>query len=128
MTEVFEAVLAHSPTGDQEEPVRTWIAGSVAGNRRRPPATTATVATAATATIPFPSNPPHTMASRVAAMALAGARPTAHGSSSAADAERRAWTAQLSLNRRGTRGLIARASHRPSCASEVGAPELDLSR
>ncbi|CAN6168458.1 unnamed protein product [Urochloa humidicola] len=58
----------------------------------------------------------------VAAMALAGARPTAHAPSSAATTERRWWSSQLSLNRRGrgTRSLIARASHRPSCAAEEG--------
>ncbi|CAL5072112.1 unnamed protein product [Urochloa decumbens] len=57
------------------------------------------------------------MASRVATMALAGTRPTAHAPSSAANTERRWWRSQLSLNRR---GLIACASHRPSCAAEEG--------
>jgi len=64
-----------------------------------------------------PSNPPHTMASRVAAMALAGARPTAHAPGSAANTRSPEWRTQPILNRR---GLIARASHRPSCAAEEG--------
>ncbi|OEL25980.1 Peptidyl-prolyl cis-trans isomerase CYP37, chloroplastic [Dichanthelium oligosanthes] len=61
------------------------------------------------------------MASRVAAMALAGALPTVHAPSSAASTKRRAWRTQLSIHRR---GLVARASHRrplhPSCAAEEG--------
>ncbi|KAG2637758.1 hypothetical protein PVAP13_2NG536103 [Panicum virgatum] len=64
------------------------------------------------------------MASRVAAMALAGARPTAHAPGSAANTRSPEWRTQPILNRR---GLIARASHRPSCAAEVGAPALDFS-
>ncbi|RLM84431.1 peptidyl-prolyl cis-trans isomerase CYP37, chloroplastic [Panicum miliaceum] len=60
------------------------------------------------------------MASRVAAMALAGARPKAHAPSPTDNTKRPAWRAQPSLNRRGrgTRGLIARASHRPSFGAE----------
>ncbi|PUZ72515.1 hypothetical protein GQ55_2G399700 [Panicum hallii var. hallii] len=62
------------------------------------------------------------MASRVAAMALAGARPKAHAPSPTDNTKRPAWRAQPSLNRRGrgTRGLIARASHRPSFGAEEG--------
>ncbi|KAG2637754.1 hypothetical protein PVAP13_2NG535700 [Panicum virgatum] len=57
------------------------------------------------------------MASRVAAMALAGARPMAHAPGSAANTKSPEWRTQPILNRR---GLIARASHRPSCAAEEG--------
>ncbi|RLN34668.1 peptidyl-prolyl cis-trans isomerase CYP37, chloroplastic [Panicum miliaceum] len=62
------------------------------------------------------------MASRVAAMALAGTHPTAHAPASAANTKRPAWRAQPSLHRRGcgTCGLIAGASHRPSFAAEEG--------
>nr|CAB3504802.1 unnamed protein product [Digitaria exilis] len=70
------------------------------------------------------------MASRVAAMALAGARPTAHAPSSAAS-KPRAGRAQLNLRRGSCTGrLIPRASHHrpqhPACAAEVRAPELWL--
>ncbi|KAL6656778.1 hypothetical protein ACP70R_004558 [Stipagrostis hirtigluma subsp. patula] len=60
------------------------------------------------------------MASRVAAMALAGARPTAHAPAPAADSDCRACRTRLGLRRRGARGLVSRAaSHRhPSFAAE----------
>ncbi|KAL6856041.1 hypothetical protein ACP4OV_018843 [Aristida adscensionis] len=64
------------------------------------------------------------MASRVAAMALAGARPAPHAP--AADPKRRAWgrtttrTTRPGLHRRCARGMIARAAarRRHSCADE----------
>ncbi|KAF8731212.1 hypothetical protein HU200_016536 [Digitaria exilis] len=65
------------------------------------------------------------MASRVAAMALAGARPTAHAPSPAAN-KPRAGRAQLNLRRGScTGGLITRAFHHrppqhPACAPEEG--------